>query len=445
VEVNSGFGWSTQWLTESFFHAFTNNHPFQIIWNERRWLYSPPPPPPPPAALAAEALAETTEAEAAVASNNTNNKETTNNNNNNNNNNTNSNNNKTNNKNISWAYCDTEDTRCYYLPISNCDRSPNRTRRNEHYERKPQTPVEHLQFHWLRKFLFRPNQQFRYQIMKQKSTIDFRTPCTVLHVRRSDAGLPRPPYRRYAAIREYLDKLPTTTTKTTTTARNVLLLTDDESTITELYKHFLHRRSQSNNDDTSSKFKSNYSSTTATTTTTTTTTTTDSRYHNIHWMFLDRPRNRNIQNGFDGHIPTNSDPAAELVAIYVELELAKQCQEIVYGESGFVKSLLQEIEFDNFLMPNNNRNGTTKKKGVERYYLDTRVSAAEAQVYRGRKEERVRDFLNEIELLYQKDYHSSNNNNNNNDGNTNQNNTNSIKHHSNHAKLSTGNGTGDHH
>ncbi|CAB9510571.1 expressed unknown protein [Seminavis robusta] len=284
VEMNSGYGASTTWLNQAFWHAHKQGKPFQIVNGNRVWLYS-------------------TKDES------------------------------------SWAYCDTKDTRCYWLPISSCSREE--TIRGEHQGQKPNgSNREKEQYHWLRTYMTRPRQHFRRKLLEMRESIPLEQPCATMHVRRGDVGFPRPPFRRYAAVQEYIDKA------RIKEGDNVFLMTDDQSTIDEINKHL----------------------------------------PNYTWIYIDRPRNDGIKNGFDGHVPAASDPGYEMLVIETELRLAQSCDKLVYGNSGFMKSLIETLDLEG--------------KNYTRYYLDTTVSKEEARKFSSR-DARVETFLAEIEALYQ--------------------------------------------
>lgn len=133
-------------------------------------------------------------------------------------------------------------------------------------------------------------------------------------VRRGDSGMPRPPFRRYAAVQEYIDKA------NIQKGANIVLLTDDESTIEEV-------RTYHNND--------------------------------YNWIYLDRPRNRGIKAGFHGHFPS-SDEGKEMAVIATELRVASTCENIVFGRSGFIEGLLQSMDAEG--------------KNYTLHFLETKVS-----------------------------------------------------------------------
>ncbi|CAB9511758.1 expressed unknown protein [Seminavis robusta] len=283
VEVNSGFGSSIAWMVNSFWHAHKNKVPFQIIHGNRQWLYAAK-------------------------------------------------------DNSSWAYCQSEDTRCYYLPVSRCSRRE--TIRGEHHDARPRDKHEKELHYLLKKYLTRPNQKFRQKIYEMRQSIHMKYPCTTIHVRRSDAGVPTTPFRRYAAVQEYVDA------GSLKEGDNVFLMTDDESTIDEIKKHLPN---------------------------------------NYNWMYFERQRNRGVANGFDGHIPSQ-DHGLEMVAIASELQLASTCEKMVFGVSGFMASLMDDLDISG--------------KSYTKHFVDTEVSKQEARKWKADTEGRIVKFLDDIEEVY---------------------------------------------
>ena len=284
IEINSGYGASTSWLMAAFWHAYKGHKPFQIVHRTLRWLY---------------------------ATNDT----------------------------ASWAYCASEDSRCYYLPISPCPRTE--TKRGEHLSRDPpkQRDVQlRLEYYWLKQYLFRNRQHFRHRLYQFRTQqLNLTLPCTTMHVRRGDAGLPGPPYRRYAAVQEYIDAAHIQPGET------IFLLTDDESTIREAH-----------------------------------------HYHpEFDWVYLKRPRVDNITSGFNGHIPSG-DESLELLVIETELAAASLCHKIVHGDSGYVKGLLEDM--------------TLEGKNYTRYYVRTKVSKSEGLKFRS-EQERLESLFRDMDML----------------------------------------------
>jgi hypothetical protein len=199
-----------------------------------------------------------------------------------------------------WAYCDTQDMNCWYLQLSPC---PAELGRNDADRGpKPTLPKQRKEFLWLRSYAFRPRQRVRQKVLEFREQhlpaerMWSISPCAAIHVRRGDIAFGRG--RRYAAVEEYLQA------GNITKGETVVVLTDDVSTIEEI-----------------------------------------EQYHakDYNWIYLQRPRHRGSEGGFEGFIPS-SDPAFEILAILVEIQLAGQCNKLVHGKSGFVAAIADEME-----------------------------------------------------------------------------------------------------
>ncbi|CAB9511770.1 expressed unknown protein [Seminavis robusta] len=287
MQQNSGFGAATRWLMMSFYHAYLGSKPFQIEWGKRRWLYA------------------------------------------------------TENR-SSWAYCASEDITCYYLPISPCYR--NATGKSLHYESRPNEAdnKQARQFFWLGSYMMRPRHVFRKKLYEMRAKLNVTYPCTTMHVRRGDSGLPRPPFRRYAAVAEYIEKAELQKGDT------IVLLTDDETTIEEVER--FHKK-------------------------------------DYNWVYLDRPRNRGVKAGFNGHIPSG-DEGFEMLAIETELRIGGSCDKIVCGRSGFMESLVQTM--------------LAEGKNFSLYFVDTRVTKEEARKFGAKARQREKSLLKDIEKANKK-------------------------------------------
>jgi hypothetical protein len=288
VPISSGYGASLGFLYSTFWFAYTRGYPFQVV-KRGPWMY---------------ALATSYD-------------------------------------NYTWADCPDRDASCVYLPVSPCSRFHPATQPKPKRRPNPDDPIQVLEGLWLRDYLIRPNQGFRHAIatLKQPYIQQLQQEgCIALHVRRSDAGVPQRPFRRYAAIQEYLDLLPNTALNTTTT---IFLLTDDASAIDELQQHFLNNLN--------SPFK---------------------------WVYTNKTRNRGTEKGFDGHIPVDSHGPQELLWITVEHELAAAyCKTLVHGMSGYANIL-----WDKMMLVA----GTHGRKGLTKYYLDTKVEKDQVAEYQGK-------------------------------------------------------------
>ena len=247
-----------------------------------------------------------------------------------------------------WSYCSSQDMNCYFLPIGNC---PAEIGRDDGIRGiKPTKHRDKERFGWLRQYAFRPRHIVRYRLRRylKRNFPDFfgnnrelSFQCdAVLHVRRGDISFGRG--RRYAAVHEYLvaGQVPRNGT--------VVILTDDQSTIDEI-----------------------------------------NTYLKDSWKFvyIDRPRFRGSEGGFEGFIPS-ADPAHEVLTIMAELELAQSCAKIVHGKSGFVDIIKESME--NY--------GHKTGQGFESIYLQTQLSKADQPKVDPRN--RTESYLKSIQEYY---------------------------------------------
>jgi hypothetical protein len=292
TEINSGFGAGSTWLAAGLRHAYLKSKkPFQIINNYRRWLYSTD-------------------------------------------------------DNSSWAYCSTEDSRCYYLDINPCNRTIwDVYEVHSDFRLGGGEPIEEkFQYHWMYQYIFRRRQNFRYQLYKFRKDNQLDNvvaPCVTMHVRRGDAAMMFHPFRRYAAVQEYIDAANITLGET------IFLLTDDESTVDEVRKYHANK---------------------------------------YNWIYVDRPRTTQINTGFNGHIPSD-DPAYELIVLDTELTVGSRCDKVVRGNSAFMRNMLLSMTLEN--------------KHYVDYYVNTDVS--EQDVYNfSSHEERAKSLFHTIDMYNQR-------------------------------------------
>ena len=202
--------------------------------------------------------------------------------------------------NISTAACPSQDMYCYFLPLSNCPRVPvNDTIKKIGFLDRgavlgPKLFVPPAR--WYLEFVSRQQTWLRHRVYKfvQRQTVD--TPCTALHVRRGDIITHGTHSRRYFSIAEYMN----TTHKI---ERNVFLLTDDHNAIGEALHEFPDR----------------------------------------HWMYIDRPRYRGSEGGFEHHLPSN-DPVLEMTVLLATFKLVRRCTSMVRSSSAFGDFLWGEIK-----------------------------------------------------------------------------------------------------
>ncbi|KAL7556591.1 hypothetical protein ACA910_003482 [Epithemia clementina (nom. ined.)] len=142
-----------------------------------------------------------------------------------------------------------------------------------------------------------------------------KTPCTALHVRRSDVVDHGKFSRRYHAISEYLNQtqanldLHTETSSSSSSSSprfvihpNLLLFTDDHNAITEPL----------------------------------------TEYPDHYWMYWNRPRWQGLQGGWEHQLPS-SDPILEMTLLLATFRLVTFCDSLVYSHSGFGRLLAMEL------------------------------------------------------------------------------------------------------
>jgi len=184
--------------------------------------------------------------------------------------------------NSSWAWCETGNIKCYLLPFGGCPTVPGRL--DGDIALPSGKRIKEQERVWTRRYVRRLQQNVRrhvYELIHNRTVfpsydnLATANHCTVMHVRRGDAGLLAPPFRRYAAVSEYIEAAHIGRGET------ILLLTDDESTLAEIAEFHA--------DD-------------------------------YDWVYSRRPRVNLTQGGFSGHTPSN-DGAFEFTLMEAEFEL----------------------------------------------------------------------------------------------------------------------------
>ena len=216
-------------------------------------------------------------------------------------------------KNGEAPVCPTKDMFCYFLPLSNCsvgtivrdhnlpgnyEIPPNEAIDDEYYMSWPSR--QRARAFWLASFATRPQHFFRkqlYDFIRHNVSTHFTTPCTAIHVRRTDVVLHAKYSRKYFPISDYIQKIPKSKKE-----ENIFLMTDDANAIDEALEF----------------------------------------YPDINWMYLERKRHRGSEGGWENQIPSKN-PALEVLYILAEFELAKKCDLLVHGKSGFADWILFEM------------------------------------------------------------------------------------------------------
>ena len=202
--------------------------------------------------------------------------------------------------NISTAACSSQDMYCYFLPLSNCPRIPaNETiKKIGFFDRQavlgPRLFIRPAR--WYFEYISRPQTWLRYRVYKFVQQQKVVAPCTAMHVRRGDIITHGKQSRRYFSIAEYLNT-------STQIERNVLLLTDDHNAIGEALHDFPNR----------------------------------------NWMYIDRPRYRGSEGGFERHLPSN-DPILEMTVLLSTFRLVRRCMSMIRASSAFGDLLWGEIK-----------------------------------------------------------------------------------------------------
>ena len=198
-------------------------------------------------------------------------------------------------KDASKPVCESKDMYCYFLPLTSCAANPRRP-----YEGTFISDAYDIQQgigRWLLEFATRQQTWLRHEVYKfSKRRIRIKTPCTAMHVRRSDIVLHEEFARKYRKIKEYVKALEKGT-------KNILLLTDDQNAIEEA----------------------------------------QSLFPEYNWIFVDRPRHRGAEGGWENQIPSN-DPKLEVIVLLSIFREVKKCSSFIHTQSNFAKVLQGEIQ-----------------------------------------------------------------------------------------------------
>lgn len=159
-----------------------------------------------------------------------------------------------------------------------------------------------------------------------------------------DPAAPQIPYRRYAAVQEYLDVIPNLPDNAT-----IFLLSDDASTIQEVQQHHA------------------------------------SKYH---WVYTNKTRVHGVKTGFNNHIPPGSSGPEELVWIIIEQDrAASHCHTLVHGNSGYAHILREKM--------------TLRGNNVTTYYVETLISDdTEVERFRGKPLRREAYLMRKVKATY---------------------------------------------
>ena len=194
------------------------------------------------------------------------------------------------------ATCPSQGVSCYVLNLTNCHYGQYH-RAKIAKERVSYDTKAHM---WLYEYATRPQQWLRravYDYVSQQTHIV--PPCTVLHVRRADVVLHGKASRRYHNISEYMTHVQQqqeggggSLSSQQSSTKNIFLLTDDQNAIDEALRDFPE----------------------------------------YHWMYLNRPRHRGAEGGWENQVPSK-DPKFEVIVLLSTLRLIERCHTLVHSSS----------------------------------------------------------------------------------------------------------------
>lgn len=197
-------------------------------------------------------------------------------------------------KDASRPVCDTKDMYCFFLKMTRCEANPAQL-----YEGAFMTEDFNMNDsieRWFLEYATRQQTWLRREVYKFSKKVQVKTPCTAMHVRRTDIVLHGQFSRKYRQIHEYLQALNNST-------KNILLLTDDQNAIEE--SQVLHP--------------------------------------DYNWMFIDRPRHRGASGGWENQIPSD-DPKLEVIVLLSIFRLVRQCSSFIHTSSNFASLLKREMQ-----------------------------------------------------------------------------------------------------
>jgi len=196
--------------------------------------------------------------------------------------------------------CPSTDMYCYFLNMTNCEAK--KDMEDVMGSKREMLYLPGFQEHkfWIIEYETRMQSWLRKAVYDYfNSKIEIKTPCAVMHVRRSDInghGL-----RKYHAIQEYIDNM--NKVDKSKMHDNVLLFTDDQNAIEEAH----------------------------------------TKHPDKNWMYFNRTRFRGNEGGWENHFPSG-DPKTEVITILAESKAVKYCDSISRQEGNFGEFLHAQME-----------------------------------------------------------------------------------------------------
>ena len=194
-------------------------------------------------------------------------------------------------------------TNCYFIEISNCKHLCEVCgRKLQKWQQRRDLPDLKMptfkESTWLRQYITRPQLWLRKEIYDFERNQTIVQPCTTIHVRRGDVVLHKHKSRKYRAIAEYLN-VTAPVDPEFHYENNIFVLSDDGNAIGEAKALFPQ----------------------------------------FNWMYLDRPRFKASEGGWERHLPS-SNPIFEVVVLLSTFRLVQRCNSLVRTNSG-MGSLLE--------------------------------------------------------------------------------------------------------
>ena len=198
--------------------------------------------------------------------------------------------------------CQSTDMYCYMLNMTNCEAKKDKKDVIGLNREMRYLPGFELYKDWLFEHETRMQSWLRKEVYDYSNTrIHMKTPCTVIHVRRSD--IKGHGNRKYHDIKDYVDNMNALGHKRL--HENIFLLTDDQNAIEEAQREYM--------------------------------------YPDKNWMHFNRTRFRGNEGGWENHFPSG-DPKTEVVTLLSIYRAVTHCDSISKQWGNFGNSLLAQME-----------------------------------------------------------------------------------------------------
>lgn len=211
---------------------------------------------------------------------------------------------------------------CYFLPISNCPKAPVGAGGGVI---EPKTNYDR----WWYDYAIRRQTWLRREVYRFTTKQNITSPCTAIHVRRGDVVFHGASHRRrYYPISAYINA-------TSDIDHNIFLLTDDANAIAEAKTEF----------------------------------------PNFNWQYIDRPRYRANEGGWERHLPSNN-PSHEVTVLLSTFQLVKKCTTLIHS-----RSTLSELLYSEMAMAHGNVRKFKIDKGIKKHHADNIHSVNISRAY----------------------------------------------------------------